>query len=57
MQVVSLPERRRLDDRELDRRRLAIQLVGQLPAEATEALLVLEAAITLVRMFLSADGA
>jgi hypothetical protein len=52
MQVVSLPERRKPDPRELERRRLALQIAAQLPAEAAEALLVLEATVSLVRGFL-----
>ena len=57
MQVVPFPENKKLDDRELERRRLAVQIAAQLPAEAAEAVLVLEAALTLVRLFLTPGGA
>ena len=56
MQVVSLPERKSRDPKELERRRLAVQIAAQLPGDATEAILVLEAALTLVRIFLTPDG-
>ena len=57
MQVVSLPERKGRDSKDMDRRWLALQLAAQLPRDATEAILVLEATLTLVRAFLTPDGA
>ena len=56
MQVIPMPERKKPDQRDGERRRLALQIAAQLPAEATEAILVLEAALTLVRTFLMTDG-
>jgi hypothetical protein len=56
MHVVSFPERKKDDPKEQDRRRLALQIAAQLPAEAAEAILVLEVAILLVRTFLMPDG-
>ena len=57
--VVKLPdnrqvvtETRKLGDAEGRRRRLAIQIAAQLPEDAAEALMVLEAATCLVRTFL-----
>lgn len=56
MQVVSLPERKARDPKELDRKRMAIQIAAQLPGDITEAILVLEATLVLVRTFLASDG-
>lgn len=53
MQVVPLPERKKTDPKEIERRRMAIQIAAQLPAEAAEAILVLEATLLLVRSFLT----
>lgn len=51
----SVANLRKIGDAEGRRRRLAIQLAAQLPEDPKEAVLVLEAAICLVRTFL-ADG-
>lgn len=56
MHVVSFPERKKDDPKEQERRRLALQIAAQLPAEAAEAILVLEVALLLVRTFLMPDG-
>lgn len=56
MQVVSLPERKARDPKELDRKWLALQLAAQLPRDAQEAALVLEATMALVKTFLASDG-
>lgn len=45
-----------LGEAELNRRRLALQIAAQLPADPVQALLVLEATQLLVRAFFGVDG-
>jgi hypothetical protein len=57
MQVVSLPDQKSRDPKQMDRKWLALQLAAQLPRDAVEAILVLEVTLDLVKSFLASGGA